>query len=74
MDFADVRAILANAGSSSMGIGTASGESRARDAALKIRSPLLDGSIKRATGIVWNITGGSDLRYFSLSSYKPDTH
>ncbi|KAG6430582.1 hypothetical protein SASPL_108652 [Salvia splendens] len=60
VDFADVRAIMANAGSSLMGIGTATGKTRARDAALNaVQSPLLDIGIKRATGIVWNITGGS---------------
>ncbi|KAK9156735.1 hypothetical protein Scep_003309 [Stephania cephalantha] len=58
VDFADVRAIMADAGSSLMGIGTATGKTRARDAALNaIQSPLLDIGIERATGIVWNITG-----------------
>jgi cell division protein FtsZ len=67
VDFADVRAIMANAGSSLMGIGTATGKSRARDAALNaIQSPLLDIGIERATGIVWNITGGSDLTLFEV--------
>ncbi|KAJ9543894.1 hypothetical protein OSB04_023601 [Centaurea solstitialis] len=62
VDFADVRAIMANAGSSLMGIGTGTGKTRARDAALNaIQSPLLDLGIERATGIVWNITGGPDL-------------
>jgi len=62
VDFADVRAVMANAGSSLMGIGVASGKSRAKDAAIAaISSPLLDVGIERATGIVWNITGGSDL-------------
>ncbi|XP_075488211.1 cell division protein FtsZ homolog 2-1, chloroplastic-like isoform X2 [Primulina tabacum] len=62
VDFADVRAVMANAGSSLMGVGTATGKSRARDAALNaIQSPLLDIGIERATGIVWNITGGTDL-------------
>ncbi|XP_039016072.1 cell division protein FtsZ homolog 2-1, chloroplastic-like isoform X3 [Hibiscus syriacus] len=65
VDFADVRTIMANAGSSLMGIGTATGKTRARDAALNaIQSPLLDIGIERATGIVWNITGGSDLTLF----------
>ncbi|KAF2307621.1 hypothetical protein GH714_030330 [Hevea brasiliensis] len=68
VDFADVRAIMANAGSSLMGIGTATGKTRARDAALNaIQSPLLDIGIERATGIVWNITGGSDLTLFEVS-------
>ncbi|KAL3628289.1 Cell division protein FtsZ [Castilleja foliolosa] len=69
VDFADVRAIMANAGSSLMGIGTATGKSRARDAALNaMQSPLLDIGIERATGIVWNITGGSDLTLFEVNA------
>ncbi|GMP49955.1 hypothetical protein CsSME_00016760 [Camellia sinensis var. sinensis] len=69
VDFADVRAIMANAGSSLMGIGTATGKSRARDAALNaVQSPLLDIGIERATGIVWNITGGSDLTLFEVNA------
>jgi cell division protein FtsZ len=62
VDFADVRAVMADAGSSLMGIGRASGKNRAREAAeAAISSPLLDLGIDRATGIVWNITGGDDL-------------
>ncbi|XP_051207351.1 cell division protein FtsZ homolog 2-2, chloroplastic [Lolium perenne] len=62
VDFADVRSVMSDAGSSLMGIGTATGKTRARDAALNaIQSPLLDIGIERATGIVWNITGGTDL-------------
>ncbi|KAI5015361.1 hypothetical protein ZWY2020_056751 [Hordeum vulgare] len=69
VDFADVRAIMQNAGSSLMGIGTATGKSRARDAALNaIQSPLLDIGIERATGIVWNITGGTDLTLFEVNA------
>ncbi|KAJ3675102.1 hypothetical protein LUZ60_004144 [Juncus effusus] len=69
VDFADVRAIMQNAGSSLMGIGTATGKSRARDAALNaIQSPLLDIGIERATGIVWNITGGNDLTLFEVNA------
>ncbi|XP_060177009.1 cell division protein FtsZ homolog 2-2, chloroplastic-like [Lycium barbarum] len=69
VDFADVRAIMANAGSSLMGIGTATGKTRARDAALNaVQSPLLDIGIERATGIVWNITGGSDLTLFEVNA------
>eukprot|EP00897_Mesotaenium_endlicherianum_P008583 jgi/Mesen1/7753/ME000407S06953 len=55
VDFADVRAVMANAGSALMGIGTASAALNA------IQSPLLDMGISQATGIVWNITGGSDM-------------
>lgn len=62
VDFADVRAVMANAGSSLMGMGSASGKGRAREAAISaMSSPLLDIGIERATGIVWNITGASDL-------------
>ncbi|XP_022132933.1 cell division protein FtsZ homolog 2-1, chloroplastic [Momordica charantia] len=69
VDFADVRAIMANAGSSLMGIGTATGKTRSRDAALNaIQSPLLDIGIERATGIVWNITGGSDLTLYEVNA------
>ncbi|XP_051149162.1 cell division protein FtsZ homolog 2-2, chloroplastic-like [Andrographis paniculata] len=69
VDFADVRAIMASAGSSLMGIGTATGKTRARDAALNaIQSPLLDIGIDRATGIVWNITGGNDLTLFEVNA------
>ncbi|KAI4378552.1 hypothetical protein MLD38_016016 [Melastoma candidum] len=104
-DLADVRAIMQNAGSSLMGIGTAVqaficimlanfvgtvslvvfnvyfrfsiemvyslylGKSRARDAALNaIQSPLLDIGLERAAGIVWNITGGSDLTLFEVTA------
>ncbi|KAL8168205.1 hypothetical protein V2J09_009704 [Rumex salicifolius] len=69
VDFADVRAIMAEAGSSLMGIGTATGKTRARDAALNaIQSPLLDIGIERATGIVWNITGGTDLTLLEVNA------
>ncbi|XP_039048597.1 cell division protein FtsZ homolog 2-2, chloroplastic-like [Hibiscus syriacus] len=69
VDFADVHAIMKDAGSSLMGIGTGTGKSRARDAALNaIQSPLLDIGIERATGIVWNITGGSDLTLFEVNA------
>ncbi|XAR60136.1 Tubulin GTPase [Bertholletia excelsa] len=69
VDFADVRAIMENAGSSLMGIGTATGKTRARDAALSaIQSPLLDIGIERATGIFWNITGGSDLTLYEVNA------
>ncbi|KAF5942311.1 hypothetical protein HYC85_019953 [Camellia sinensis] len=71
VDFADVRAIMENAGSSLMGIGTATGKTRAGDAALNaIQSPLLDIGIERATGIVWNITGGSDLTLYEDDAMK----
>ncbi|KAM5559484.1 hypothetical protein ABKV19_020911 [Rosa sericea] len=69
VDFADIRAIMANAVSSLMGIGSATGKTRARDAALNaIQSPLLNIGIERATGIVWNITGGTDLRLYEVNA------
>lgn len=68
VDFADVRSIMANAGSSLMGQGKGAGKSRARDAALAATSsPLLDIGIERATGIVWNITGPADLTLFEVN-------
>ncbi|GKU93831.1 hypothetical protein SLEP1_g7394 [Rubroshorea leprosula] len=68
VDFADVRSIMKDAGSSLMGVGTATGKSRARDAAMNaIQSPLLDIGIERASGIVWNITGGSDLTLLEVN-------
>jgi cell division protein FtsZ len=68
LDFADVRTIMADAGSALMGIGTASGESRAADAArAAISSPLLEESVDGATGILLNITGGKDLGLFEVN-------
>ena len=62
VDFADVRAIMTDAGSSLMGIGTASGENRAVTAAkMAISSPLLELSIDGAKGVLFNIIGGRDL-------------
>uniref|UniRef100_A0A7C4M0S4 Cell division protein FtsZ n=1 Tax=candidate division CPR3 bacterium TaxID=2268181 RepID=A0A7C4M0S4_UNCC3 len=62
VDFADVRAIMTNAGSALMGIGTGVGENRAATAArMAISSPLLEISIDGAKGVLFNITGGSDL-------------
>lgn len=62
VDFADVRAIMTNAGSSLMGIGTGVGENRASTAArTAIASPLLEISIEGAKGVLFNITGGPDL-------------
>jgi len=61
-DFADVKAVMANAGSALMGIGQASGENKAIEAAkAAISSPLLDMSIEGARGIVFTITGGPTL-------------
>jgi len=62
VDFADVRTIMTSAGSSLMGIGTGVGENRAATAArTAIASPLLEGSIEGAKGVLFNITGGNDL-------------
>lgn len=62
LDFADIRAVLENAGSALMGIGTASGERRAEEAArLAINSPLLDISIHNAKGVLFAVAGGDDL-------------
>ncbi len=62
VDFADVRTIMSNAGSALMGIGTGVGENRAAAAArMAVSSPLLDLSVDGAKGVLFNITGGSDL-------------
>ena len=62
VDFADVRAIMGDAGSALMGIGKGSGKNRAQDAAAAaLSSPLLDFPIKKAQGVVFNVVGGSDL-------------
>lgn len=62
VDFADVRTIMTGAGSTLMGVGVASGENRASTAArAAVVSPLLDSSIDGARGVLFNITGGSDL-------------
>src|SRR5918912_1102379 len=68
LDFADVRTIMQDAGSALMGIGEASGEQRAAEAAKgAISSPLLEQSVEGATGILLNITGGSDLGLFEVN-------
>ena len=62
LDFADVRTIMSNRGIAHMGIGSASGENRAEDAAKQaIQSPLLETSIEGAKGIIMNVTGGNDV-------------
>jgi cell division protein FtsZ len=68
LDFADVRTIMQDAGSALMGIGEAGGENRAAEAARHaISSPLLEQSVEGATGILLNITGGSDLGLFEVN-------
>ena len=68
LDFADVRTIMTDAGSALMGIGSASGENRAAEAArAAVSSPLLEASIEGATGILLNITGGPDIGLFEVN-------
>jgi cell division protein FtsZ len=68
LDFADVRTIMTDAGSALMGIGESDGESRAAEAArVAVSSPLLEASVEGATGILLNITGGSDLGLFEVN-------
>ncbi len=68
VDFADIKSIMAGAGSALMGIGQSSGEGRAAIASkMAISSPLLEGSIEGANGIIFNVTGGSDLTLFEVN-------
>ena len=68
LDFADVRAVMKEAGSALMGIGRASGENRAVDAAKQaIASPLLEINIAGAQGILFNVTGSSNLSLFEVT-------
>ena len=68
LDFADVRTIMRDAGSALMGIGAASGENRAAEAArAAVSSPLLEASIEGATGILLNVTGGPDIGLFEVN-------
>ncbi|SHN15099.1 cell division protein FtsZ [Gracilibacillus kekensis] len=67
VDFADVKTIMADKGSALMGIGVATGESRAAEAAKKaISSPLLETSIDGAHGVLMNITGGTNLSLYEV--------
>jgi len=62
VDFADVRAVMQNAGSALFGVGRAQGEDRAVRAAMSaINSPLLDLSMKGAKGVLFNVSGGKDI-------------
>lgn len=84
LDFADVKAVMQDAGTALMGIGTGTGETRAADAAqAAISSPLLETSIDGATRILFNVTGGSDLslseveeaaQVIRAASDSPDTN
>ncbi len=69
LDFADVKTVMANAGSALMGIGRASGEDRAVNAAQQaIDSPLLEVSIDGARGILFNVIGGNDLSMHEINT------
>lgn len=83
LDFADVRAIMSNAGSALMGIGRASGDDRAVKAAQQaIESPLIEVSIDGARGVLFNVTGGYDMSMSEIqeaaevitSSVSPDAN
>ena len=75
LDFADVKTIMTNAGTALMGIGRASGENRAADAArLAIQSPLLEQSIDGARGVLFTVTGGPDLTLLEVSEAAEIIH
>jgi len=68
LDFADVKSVMANAGSALMGIGRANGDDRAVVAAeMAVSSPLLEASIDGAHGVLLSISGGSDLGLFEIN-------
>ncbi|HSE10836.1 MAG TPA: cell division protein FtsZ, partial [Nocardioidaceae bacterium] len=68
LDFADVKSVMANAGSALMGIGSARGEDRSVAAAeMAVSSPLLEASIDGAHGVLLSIAGGSDLGLFEIN-------
>jgi cell division protein FtsZ len=68
LDFADVRTIMSEGGAALMAVGTATGDDRARQAAeMAINSTLLDVTIDGARGILFNITGGTDLTLFEIN-------
>jgi cell division protein FtsZ len=68
LDFADVRTIMKDAGSALMGIGYATGENRAREAAERaLRSPLIDTELIGARGILLSIAGGDDLSLYEVN-------
>ena len=83
LDFADVKAIMSNAGSALMGIGRASGDNRSAEAAQQaIESPLIEVSIDGAKGVLFNVTGGYDMSMSEIqeaaeiitSSVSPDAN
>lgn len=69
LDFADVKTVMSNAGSALMGIGRASGENRAVQAAQQaVESPLLEVSIDGARGILFNVIGGNDISMHEINT------
>ena len=69
LDFADVKAVMKNAGSALMGIGRASGDNRAVEAAQQaIESPLLEVSIDGARGVLFNVIGGNDMSMHEINT------
>lgn len=69
LDFADVKAVMSNAGSALMGIGRAAGENRAVEAAKQaIESPLLEVSIDGARGVLFNVIGGADMSMHEINA------
>lgn len=69
LDFADVKAVMSNAGSALMGIGRSGGENRAVQAAQQaVESPLLEVSIDGARGILFNIIGGNDMSMHEINT------
>ena len=69
LDFADVKAVMSNAGSALMGIGRASGDNRAIKAAQQaVESPLLEVSIDGARGVLFNVIGGSDIAMHEINA------
>lgn len=69
LDFADVKAVMSNAGSALMGIGRASGDNRAVEAAQQaVESPLLEVSIDGARGILFNVIGGNDMSMHEINT------
>jgi cell division protein FtsZ len=69
IDFADIRSVMSDAGAAFMGIGTATGENRAEEAAYNaINSPLLDVAISGAKGVLFAISGGDDVTMHEVNS------
>ncbi|MDD5039115.1 MAG: cell division protein FtsZ [Dehalococcoidales bacterium] len=69
LDFADVRAVMKDAGPAWMSVGKASGQNRAKDAAKEaLSSPLLDVSVQGAKGVLFNVAGGSNLTLFEVNA------